>query len=96
MSFVEQDDIFVLVESFMRDVVPELSNKKIMDNKFYQMSYDEAMENYGSDKPDLRFGMSFVDLTDIFAKSDFSVFKSVYDSGGVIKAIKLEQKELSR
>lgn len=96
MSFVEQDDIFALVESFMRDVVPELSDKKIMDNKFYQMSYDEAMENYGSDKPDLRFGMSFVDLTDIFANSEFSVFKSVYDSGGVIKAIKLEQKELSR
>jgi aspartyl-tRNA synthetase len=81
MSFVEQEDIFVVVENYIRNVVAELSDKKIMDNKFYQISYDEALENYGSDKPDLRFGMKFVDLTDIFANSGFSVFKSVYDAG---------------
>jgi aspartyl-tRNA synthetase len=55
MSFVEQDDVFAVVEDFMKDIVKDLSDKKIMDNKFYKMSYDEAMENYGSDKPDLRF-----------------------------------------
>jgi aspartyl-tRNA synthetase len=55
MSFVEQEDVFSIVENYIKDVVKELSDKKIMDNKFYQMSYDEAMENYGSDKPDLRF-----------------------------------------
>ena len=48
-----------------------------MDNKFYSMSYEESMENYGTDKPDLRFGLKFVDLTDIFTESEFSVFKSV-------------------
>jgi aspartyl-tRNA synthetase len=55
MSFVEQDDIFDVVESFLGDLIKNLSDKKIMDNKFYKMTYDEAMENYGSDKPDLRF-----------------------------------------
>jgi aspartyl-tRNA synthetase len=52
-----------------------------MDDKFYTMTYDEALENYGSDKPDLRFGMKFVDLTDIFVNSEFSVFKSVCETG---------------
>jgi aspartyl-tRNA synthetase len=55
MSFVEQDDIFSIAESFLRDIVKDLTNKKIMGNKFFKMTYDEAMENYGSDKPDLRF-----------------------------------------
>lgn len=96
MSFVEQEDVFKIVESYMRDIIAELSDKKIMDNTFYKMSYDEAMENYGSDKPDLRFGMKFVDLTDIFKNTEFSVFKSVVDAWWVIKAIKLEQKQLSR
>jgi aspartyl-tRNA synthetase len=81
MSFIEQNDVFGVVENFITDVVKDLSSKTIMNNTFYRMSYDEAMENYGSDKPDLRFGMKFVDLTDIFAESGFSVFKSVYDSG---------------
>jgi aspartyl-tRNA synthetase len=80
MSFVEQEDVFKIVESYMRDIIAELSDKKIMDNTFYKMSYDEAMENYGSDKPDLRFGMKFVDLTDIFKNTEFSVFKSVVDA----------------
>ena len=66
MSFVEQDDVFKVVESYIRDVVKWVSNKEIPES-FYTMTYDEAMDNYGSDKPDLRFGMKFVDLTDIFA-----------------------------
>lgn len=96
MSFVERDDIFKVVEGYLTEAVSNLSDKKILDGKFYQMTYDEALENYGSDKPDLRFGMKFVDLTDIFANSAFSVFKSVYDFGGVIKAIKLEGQSMSR
>ncbi len=96
MSFVERDDIFSVVENYIRSAVSELSGKKILDEKFYQMSYEESLENYGSDKPDLRFGMKFVDLTDIFANSGFSVFKSVYDFWGAIKAIKLEGQAMSR
>jgi len=96
MSFVEQRDIFDVVENYIFDAVKELSNKTVMDSKFYQMSHEEAMENYGSDKPDLRFGMKFNDLTDIFKESDFSVFKSVANGGWVIKAIKLEWKLMTR
>jgi aspartyl-tRNA synthetase len=81
MSFVEQEDVFKVVESFIFDLVKELSYKKIKENKFYEMSYMEAMENYGSDKPDLRFDMKFVDLTDVYAQSEFAVFKSVVESG---------------
>ena len=96
MSFVEREDIFAVVEWYIKDTVRNLSDKEVMDNKFYSMSYDEALENYGSDKPDLRFGMKFVDLTDIFKNSDFSVFRSVSDNNWVIKAIKLEWQSMSR
>jgi len=96
MSFVDEEDVYGVVESYIKDAVSALSDKTIMDNMFYRMSHEEAMENYGSDKPDLRFGMKFVDLTDIFSDSAFSVFKNVYDTGGVIKAIKLENQTMSR
>ena len=96
MSFVEREDIFAVVENFIKDSSKALSDKYVMDNKIHSMSYDEALENYWSDKPDLRFGMKFVDLTDIFASSEFSVFKNVYDMWWVIKAIKLEGKSMSR
>jgi len=52
-----------------------------MDNKFYSMSYEESMEIYGTDKSDLRFGLKFVDLTDIFLESEFAVFKFVATTG---------------
>jgi len=81
MSFIHREDIFAVVESYIKDVSKNLSDKTIMDDKFYTMSYDEALENYGSDKPDLRFGMKFVDLTDIFKNSKFSVFKTVCETG---------------
>lgn len=96
MSFVERDDVFRVVENYIKDVAKWLSDKTIMDDKIYTMSYDAALQNYGSDKPDLRFGLRFVDLTDLFANSNFSVFKNVFDMGGVIKAIKLEGKTMSR
>lgn len=96
MSFVEREDIFAVVENFIKDSSKALSDKYVMDNKIHSMSYDEALENYWSDKPDLRFGMKFVDLTDIFVNSEFSVFKSVCETGWVIKAIKLEGKSMSR
>ena len=96
MSFVEQKDVFDVVESYMRDIVKYITKKSIVWDKFYSMTYDEAMENYWSDKPDLRFWMEFVDLTDIFKESSFSVFKKVCETWWVIKAIKLEWKEMSR
>lgn len=96
MSFVEQDDVFKVVELFLKDLVNNLSDKKITKDSFSILSYDEALENYWSDRPDIRFGMKFVDLTDIFKNSDFSVFRNVCDTNGVIKAIKLEWQQMSR
>lgn len=95
MSFVEQEDVFKVVESYLRDVVKGVSDKEIIGD-FEVMSYDEALENYGTDKPDIRFGMKFVDLTDIFKNSTFSVFKNICDTNWVIKAIKLEGQSMSR
>jgi len=96
MSFVEQEDIFNVVENYLKEAVKSLSDKTIMNQTFYSMSHEESMENYGTDKPDLRFGMKFVDLTDVFANSEFAVFKSVVEWGWVVKAIKLEWQEISR
>ncbi len=77
MSFVEQEDIFKVVEEYFFDLVPAVSNKTIMDKKFYSMTYAESMEKYGTDKPDLRYGMELVDVADIFARSTNEIFSSI-------------------
>ena len=77
MSFVEQADIFEVVESFLIDISKELSSKNIKGNKFYSMSYTEAMEKYGSDKPDLRYDLELIDVIDIFAKSTNEIFSGI-------------------
>lgn len=77
MSFVEQEDIFKVVEDYFSYIIPELSDKKIMDNKFYSMSFYEAMETYGSDKPDLRYDMKLIDVISIFARSTNEIFSSI-------------------
>lgn len=96
MSFVEREDVFRVVESYIKDVVGALTSKRIMDDHFYIMSYDEALDIYGTDKPDMRFDLKFKDLTSIFKNSDFSVFRSVVDGGWVIKALKLEGQNMTR
>ena len=77
MSFVEQEDIFKVVEEYFFDTVKAISNKTIMDNKFYSMSFNESMESYGSDKPDLRYDLKLVDVADIFARSTNEIFSSI-------------------
>ena len=77
MSFVEQEDIFKVVEEYFFDTVKAVSEKTIMDNKFYSMSFNEAMEVYGSDKPDLRYGLKMVDVASIFARSTNEIFSSI-------------------
>lgn len=77
MSFVEQEDIFKVVEEYFFDTVKAVSSKTIMDNKFYSMSFNEAMETYGSDKPDLRYWLKLVDVASIFARSTNEIFSSI-------------------
>lgn len=88
MSFIEQDDILELLEGLLVEVFAE-ANVKITA-PFRRITWKEAMEKYGSDKPDLRFGMEFVDLTDVFANSEFSAFRKPVEDGGVVKAIRVE------
>ncbi|MDD3646171.1 MAG: aspartate--tRNA ligase [Candidatus Gracilibacteria bacterium] len=88
MSFVEQDDVFKVVEDFLVDITSELTDKKILtetagkDNiretgKFFKLTHEQAMEKYGSDKPDLRYGLEMVDVIDIFEKSTNEIFSSI-------------------
>jgi aspartyl-tRNA synthetase len=88
MSFVHRDDVLALVEDLYTQMVPAVaSNKKILSSPWPKFSYREVVEKYGTDKPDLRFGMELCDLTHIFKGTDFRVFKSALEAGGVIKCI---------
>ncbi len=88
MSFVHRDDVLALVEGLYTEMIPAVApHKKILASPWPKLSHREALDKYGSDKPDLRFGMELYDLSDIFAKSDFRVFQSALEAGGVIKCL---------
>jgi len=91
MSFVEQKDIFEVVEEYIFDVVKDLSKKTILEKKFFHMTYDEAMENYGTDKPDIRYDMKLINVLPIFTKSTNEIFSSIASNNiaNRIKAIKV-------
>ncbi len=86
MSFVDEDQVMELGENLVADIFKDV---KGMDIKLplMRMKYDEAIERYGSDKPDLRFGMEIHDITEVFTNTEFAVFKNVISEGGVINAI---------
>ena len=85
-SFVEKDDVLTLVEGLMKEIFRETEGVDV-ETPFLRMTYQEAMDRFGSDKPDLRFGMELVDLADVFKNSQFKVFRSALESGGVVKAL---------
>jgi aspartyl-tRNA synthetase len=88
MSYVHRDDVLKLVEDLYTEMIPAVApHKKLLSKPWRKISYREAMETYGTDKPDLRFGMELQDVSDIFAKSEFKVFQGALSSGGVIKCI---------
>jgi aspartyl-tRNA synthetase len=89
MSFVTQEDFFNELETLMVKIFKELSTKKIVWETFPQIPYREAVEKYGTDKPDLRYGLEIQDCTDIFAHSELKVFSAQVTTGGVIKVIRL-------
>ena len=86
MSFVEQNDVMSVIEEMFVRIFKEMLSRDIA-LPIRRIPYEEAMNRYGSDKPDLRYGMELVDVTDVFQKTEFKVFRSVIDSGGVIKAL---------
>ncbi|MBK8616656.1 MAG: aspartate--tRNA ligase [Anaerolineales bacterium] len=88
MSFVHRDDVLALVEGLFTKMLPAVTpHKKLLSSPWPKFSYREVLEKYGSDKPDLRFGMELIELNDMFAKSEFRVFQSTLEAGGVIKCI---------
>ncbi len=89
MSFVEQEDIFNIVENLLIGIFKQFSKNKILNEKFPRISYQEALDKYGSDKPDLRNPLEIKDITEIFTRDDvtFDIFKKLVKSGSVVKAI---------
>ncbi|MBR3251535.1 MAG: aspartate--tRNA ligase [Erysipelotrichaceae bacterium] len=85
MSFADEEDIFSEVEKVMRAVFKQI--KGIDDLEFPRIRYVDAMDKYGSDKPDLRFGNAMVNVTDLFKDSAFAVFKNCVADGGIIKSL---------
>ncbi|NIT13365.1 MAG: aspartate--tRNA ligase [Candidatus Dadabacteria bacterium] len=97
MSFVDENDVMELIEGLMIEIFSKAMDKKIAA-PFPRMSYEDALLKYGTDRPDTRFGLELVDITDIFKDSEFKVFKDAIKKGGVLKALNLKGKgnELSR
>jgi len=89
MSFVEQENVFEVVEKLMVNVFKKFSKKTILAEKFPKISYEESMLKYGSDKPDLRNPLTIYDLTNIFTRKDvtFEIFKKLVKSGSKVRAI---------
>jgi len=88
MSYVHRDDVLDLVEGLYTEMLPAVApHKKMLSAPWKKIPYLEAMDTYGTDKPDLRFGVELVDVSDVFSKSEFKVFQSALEAGGVIKCI---------
>jgi len=85
MSFVGQEDVIELVEGLTKEAFKVIDVE--LPEKFPRLTWQEAMDKYGSDKPDLRFGLELFDLGDILAESDFDAMKEVLNNGGIIKGI---------
>ena len=90
MSFVEQEDIFTILEKLMNDVFSQFSKKKVISKVFPRISYDDALLKYGTDKPDLRNPLIIYETTDLFLSEEvkFEIFKKLIKQGSLVRAIK--------
>jgi aspartyl-tRNA synthetase len=89
MSFVEQEDIFEVIEKLMINLFKNFSSKKMLNNKFPRIAYEESMKKYGTDKPDLRNPLIIYELTNLFKRDDvkFDIFKKLVETGSIVRAI---------
>jgi aspartate--tRNA ligase len=95
MSFIHQEDIMDLVERLAKKVFKDVTGEEKLE-KFDRITYDYAMNNYGSDKPDLRFDMKIKDLSEIVVNKGFSVFDDAINNGGSVRAIVSDDVDFSR
>ena len=86
MSFVDEDQVMWLGENLVASIFKDVKGIDV-ELPLMRMKYDDAMDKYGSDKPDLRFGMEIQNITDVFKNTEFTVFKNVIEEGGIINAI---------
>ena len=89
MSFVEQEDVFNVVEKLMVNLFKKFSSKKLLEEKFPRLTYEESVDKYGTDKPDLRNPLIIHNVTEIFKREDvkFDIFKKLVKSGSFVRAI---------
>ncbi|MFA5079527.1 MAG: aspartate--tRNA ligase, partial [Dehalococcoidia bacterium] len=87
MSFVDEEDILVLLEEMFTGLIETVTPEMRLVKPFARMSYAEVMERYGTDKPDIRFGLELKDISDIVESSPFAVFKSAIQEGGRVRGI---------
>lgn len=95
MSFVNEENVMDVAEQITVNAYDSVTGKSL-ERPFPQMSYQEAVRTYGVDKPDLRFDLSIVNVTDILGASDFKIFSTVKEGGGFIGALCLKQADMSR
>lgn len=90
LSFVDQEDVLTLIERLFTELVAEVvPHKRLAQSPWPRLTYAEALDRYGSDKPDLRYGMELTNLGDLLAESQFAVFRDALASGGQIKGIRV-------
>lgn len=87
MSFVEQEDVLKLIERLFIELIHEVTPHKRLVTPFPRLTYAEAIDRYGSDKPDLRYGMELISLNERLAGSQFAVFREALDAGGQVKGV---------
>lgn len=92
-SFMSQDEIMSMTERMMKKVMKEVKGLDV-PTPFPRMKYDEAMDRYGSDKPDTRFGLELVNVSEVVQESEFKVFQSAIENGGSVSAINVKGKAL--
>lgn len=95
MSFAEVDDIMEVSEGLIKELVKGVKGQDI-EVPFVRLTYKEAMEFYGTDKPDLRINLKLMDITDVFVETELGILKRAIDNGGIVKCIHLKGKNLSR
>lgn len=87
MSFVEREDVMALTEELMVTILESCTERELLAKPFPRLSHEEAMNRFGTDRPDIRFGMELIDVSDLVAKSEFRIFSSVVGDGGRVKGI---------
>ena len=85
MSFVEEEDVWGVVEGLMKDIFKKAKDIDLPD--FERLTYNECMSRFGSDKPDIRFGMEIQNVTSLFENTEFTIFRNIIESNGMINAL---------